>query len=240
MADIFAERLEEITRLVETGPTASNTRDILRLLDGPDVPLAMLEQMKLYSETLPRGHEKPFTPYQRHLHFLWDMFDRTPLSLMVPFSLPFRRLLASKLFAQCGLAFVCEENVRFNYGQLLELGDNVFFNRGCFLDSKGGIRIGDSVALAEDVRIFTHTHSEASHMVREYHPVVIESYAKIYAGVTIMPGVTIGSQAIVASGSLVTKDVPPNTVVAGMPARGVRERHTDGRQGEELDHLWLY
>jgi acetyltransferase-like isoleucine patch superfamily enzyme len=55
-----------------------------------------------------------------------------------------------------------------------------------------------------------------------------------------MPGVTIGNQAIVASGAMVTHDVPPNTVVAGMPARVRRERHTEGHKGEELDHIWLY
>ena len=111
---------------------------------------------------------------------------------------------------------------------------------GVFLDSKGGITIGNYVALTEDVRIFTHSHSESSHIVREYREVVIKDYAKIYTGATILPGVTIGEQAIVAAQSLVTMDVPPNTVVAGMPAKVIRERNTEGRSGDDLDHIWLF
>ncbi len=108
------------------------------------------------------------------------------------------------------------------------------------LDTKGGVILGHSVALAEDVRIFTHSHSEASHIERSYGQVIVEDYAKIYAGATIMPGVTIGTQAIVAAGAMVNQNVPPNMVVAGMPARIIRERKNEGRSGDELDHIWLF
>ena len=100
------------------------------------------------------------------------------------------------MFGACGAAFSAEENVRFNFAQLLRVGDNVFCNRNVFLDSKGGIEIGDGATLAEDVRIFTHNHSEASHLVRTYKKVVIGPYAKIYCGAVILPGVTIGAQAM--------------------------------------------
>ena len=63
---------------------------------------------------------------------------------------------------------------------------------------------------------------------------------KIYTGAIIFPGVTIGEQAIVAANSIVSQDVPPNTVVAGSPAKVVRERKTEGKTGDELDHIWLY
>lgn len=108
-------------------------------------------------------------------------------------------------------------------------------NRGVFIDTKGGVSIGNSVGIAEDVRIFTHSHSEASHIVREYKPVIIKDYAKIYAGAIILPGATIGEQAIVAAHALVAKDVPANMVAAGNPARVVRERKTEGKSGEATD-----
>ena len=73
-----------------------------------------------------------------------------------------------------------------------------------------------------------------------YAPVVIADYAKVYAGAMLFPGVTIGEQAIVAGGAVVTKDVPPNMVVAGVPAKVIRERKNEGRKREELDHVWLY
>jgi len=240
MAIPFAARLSEARELIEQGLDGAGLRRALALCEAPPISEEGLDHLRLYSETLPRAQDAPFTDQQRHLHFLWDMFDRGPMSAVVTFSIPFRRLIARHLFHYCGAAFIAEEQVRFNFGQFISLGENVFFNRGVFLDSKGGIQIGNDVALAEDVRIFTHNHSEASHMERTYAPVTIGSHAKIYAGVTILPGVTIGEEAIVGSGSLVAHDVPPGMVAAGVPARVMRERRTDGRHADDLDHFWLF
>jgi len=240
MANVLEKKLTRIENLIATGLDAAATGEILRLMEGPVLSYDVLDRIMLYNETLPRAADFPYTQQQRYLHFLWDAFDKTVLSLIVPFSIPFRRLIAEHLFKACGKALIAEENVRFNFGQLIDLGDGVFVNRGVFLDTKGGVRIGHSVALAEDVRIFTHNHSEASHIERTYGRVVVEDYAKIYAGATIMPGVTIGSQAIVAAGAMVNQNVPPNMVVAGAPARIIRERKTEGRAGDELDHIWLF
>ncbi len=238
--NIFDRKLEEIENILEAGLDSGGTRRVFGLLEGTGLSEGVLENLKLYSELLPLGCENPFTKEQRYLHFLWDAFDKLPLSLCVLFSIPFRRLIAGRLFGKCGAGFIAEENVTFNFGQRLNLGDFVFFNRGVYLDSKGGITIGNYVALTESVKIFTHSHSESSHIVREYHEVVIKDYAKIYTGATILPGVTIGEESIVASQSLVTHDVPPRTVVAGMPAKVVRERKTEGRTGDDLDHIWLF
>jgi len=240
MEDVFDGTLGQIEAIIKAGLDADGTMRILELLRAPRMPQDILRRAMLYSETLPKAQEAPFTSEQRYLHFLWDAFDKLPLSLIAPFSIPFRRHLAHRLFAKCGKALIVEENVRFNFGQFISIGDNAFFNRNVFIDSKGGVTIGDSVALAEDVRVFTHSHSEASHMERTYAPVTIGDYAKVYSGATILPGVTIGEQAIVASRAMVTKDVPPNMVVAGIPAKIIRERHNEGKTREELDHIWLF
>ncbi len=240
MAELLDQKLKDIEHLIAAGLDARGTSEVLKLLNGPHYSAEVLEELKLYSDYLPLGHDHPVTPEQRYLHFLWDAFDKLPLCLFTPFSIPFRRLIAEHLFKKCGTGFIAEENVTFNFGRYLEVGDFVFFNRGVFLDTKGGITIGNYVALTEDVRIFTHSHSESSHIIREYRGVVIQDYAKVYTGATILPGVTIGEQAIVASHSLVTQDVPPNTLVAGMPAKVIRERKTEGNAGEDLDHIWLF
>jgi len=70
--------------------------------------------------------------------------------------------------------------------------------------------------------------------------VVICDYTKVYSGAMILPGVTIGEQAIVAGGAVVTKDVPPNAVAAGIPAQVTRQRRNEGRSKEQLNHIWLY
>ncbi len=240
MGEIIDQTLAEIQAILDAGPDAEGTGRILKILDGPPYSKGILEELVLYSELLPLGQERPFTPAQRYLHFLWDAFDKLPICLNAKFGILFRRMIAERLFKHCGPGLIIEEHCRFNFGQQISLGDFVFFNRGVFIESKGGVEIGNSVGLAEDVQIFTHTHSEASHIEREYRPVVIKDYAKVYTGAVLLPGVVIGEQAIVAAHAVVGKDVPPNTLVAGAPARVVRERKTTGRSGEDLDHIWLF
>ncbi|MFH0996868.1 MAG: acyltransferase [Pseudomonadota bacterium] len=240
MGKIINNKLEEIGTIIQEGLDSEGVLRILRLLEMPTYSKELIEALTLYPEMLPLAREKPFTPEQRYLHFLWDTLDKLPLCLNANFSILFRRLIAGRLFKRCGSGFTAEENFRFNFGQNLEIGDFVFFNRGVFIDTKGGVSIGNSVGITEDVRIFTHSHSEASHIIREYKPVIIKDYVKIYTGAMILPGVTIGEQAIVAAHAVVTKDVPANMVVSGSPAQVVRERKTEGKSGDELDHIWLF
>jgi acetyltransferase-like isoleucine patch superfamily enzyme len=240
MGTVIHDMLEEVGSIIQGGLDTEGVLRILRLLDVPGYTKELMEGLTLYSELLPLAREMPFTSEQRYLHFLWDALDKLPICLNANFSILFRRLIAGRLFKRCGAGFTAEENFRFNFGQNLDVGDFVFFNRGVFIDSKGGVSIGNSVGIAEDVRIFTHSHSEASHIIREYKPVIICDYAKIYTGSMILPGVTIGEQSIVAAHAVVTKDVPANMVVAGTPAQVVRERKTEGKSGDELDHIWLF
>jgi len=240
MAEVHRQKLRAINRIVRDGLTPASTAEIMRMLGAPPMEIEELTHLKLYCETLPKAEEFPYTDHTRFLHFLWDLFDKLPMCLSVPFSIPFRRLLAESLFADGGRGLVAEENVRFNFPQLLAVGEGVFLNRGVFLDTKGGVEIGDYAALAEDVTVFTHSHGEESHILRTYAPVKVEPYAKVYAGAVLLPGVTVGREAIVAARSVVAHDVPPGMVAAGVPARVVRERRSEGRHGADLDHVWLF
>lgn len=235
----FSERLSVIKEIVDRGLDSEGTRAILEMtgVNAPDA--ATLAGMKLYSEYLPKAAEKPYTEEQRYLHFLWDSFEHAPLAPATNFAFPFRRIIAQRLFLRCGKNF-CAEAIRFNLGQNISAGNDVFINAGTYIDAKGGVTLGDSVGIGEWVRIFTHTHSESNHAERTYAPVVIGDYAKVYSGAMILPGVTIGEQAIVAGGAVVTKDVPPNTVAAGIPAQPIRQRRNEGRRREQLNHIWLY
>lgn len=237
--DSGPERLAAIEQIVQGGLDEAKTHIVLSLIGIPSPGNGFLTEMKIYSEYLPKSEEMTFSKEQRLLHFLWDAFERTPVSLATNFAIPFRRILAKKLFRQCGKNFCAEANVRFNFGQAISAGDDIFINCGTFLDTKGGLFIGDSVGIGEFVRIFTHSHSESDHAKRTYAPVTIKDYAKIYSNSLIFPGVTIGEQAIVAGGAVVTRDVPPNTLVAGIPAKVIRPRKNEGRVREELNHVWL-
>ena len=104
------------------------------------------------------------------------------------------------------------------------------WNHCCYFDSKGSIKFEDYSMITEYTKIFTHSHSESDHIVRSYAPVVIGEHAKVYTNCTVLPGVTIGKGAIVATGSVVTKSVDDFTLVAGIPAKPVRQRKTDGNE----------
>ena len=234
-----ADRLQRAEQIIAGGVDASGAAEILGLIGIDGFPLETLSELTLYSECLPKAVEYGFTDHQRYLHFLWDAFDRCPMCLNAVFAVPFRRAIAKSLFRRVGKNLIVEEGVRFNFGQGIECGDGVFMNRGTYLDAKGGIELRDGSALAEQVTIFTHAHSQSDHVIRSYAKVTVEEYAIIYAGSMIMPGVTIGAEAVVAARSLVTHDVEPGMMVAGSPAKPLHECDHRGRHGAELDHVWL-
>ena len=111
----------------------------------------------------------------------------------------------------------------------LRVGDDCFVGDECLLDLADEIRLEDHVTLAERVIVLTHTnvgyhdHPLQPHFPAMAAPVVIRRGSFIGAAVTILPGLTIGPEAFVAAGSVVTSDVPPRTVVAGVPARRLRD-----------------
>jgi len=111
----------------------------------------------------------------------------------------------------------CGKNIRF--------GKNVFLNCGCFFQDLGGIRIEDDVQIGPGVTIVTINHCLApeDRDVRVTESVTVEKNVWIGANATILPGVTVGENAVVGAGSVVTHDVPPNTVVAGNPAKVIRQ-----------------
>jgi len=239
MGATIAQELAAVERLLDGELGHAAVAQVLERLGAPGFPAHLLPEARLYSEYLPKAAPIGVTPRQRALHLLWDAFDKLPLSVIADFAIPFRRLVAERLFKRCGSDFIADEGVRFNFGQLLEVGDDVFLNRGVFLDTKGGVSLGDAVCLTEWVAVFSHGHSEADHAVRSYAPVVIEPYAKIYSDAIILPGVTVGAEAIVAARALVNRDVAAGMLVAGIPAKPLRARASEGRHGEQLDHVWF-
>lgn len=232
------EALTEVQNIVTN---RMDTNGVIRILEilRCSFPIDILEEMELYAEYLPQNKKGGYTIEKKYLHFLWDVLDKSPMCLVANFAIPFRRILAMKLFKSCGENFIAEENVRFNVPDNIEVGDDVFINKGTFIDSKGGVEIGNFVGIGEGVNIFTHSHLEHDHSLREYKKVVINDYAKIYANATILPGVIIDKQAIVAACTLVNKNVEDNSLVAGIPAKKMRERSNFERNLEELKHIWL-
>lgn len=116
------------------------------------------------------------------------------------------------------------------YKNRLEIGDETWIGQQCFFHAAGGLTIGRSVGIGPGVKILTSQHAEAPRSQAifdaplELKPVRIEDGADIGVGAIILPGVTVGRGAQVGAGAVVTRDVPAYTVVAGSPARVIRER----------------
>lgn len=108
-----------------------------------------------------------------------------------------------------------------NYGKNTRIGNNVFINFGCTLLDLGGITIEDNVMLAPGVKLLSEGHplSPEDRQSLVPKPIHIEKNAWIGANATILQGVTIGENSVVAAGAVVSKDVPANTVVGGVPAK---------------------
>jgi maltose O-acetyltransferase len=109
----------------------------------------------------------------------------------------------------------------------LTIGEDCWFNIGCFFDLVGSITIGSRVGFGHEVMVLTSSHEIGPEARRVgplfVKPVEIGDGTWVGARVVILPGVRIGRGAVIAAGSVVTNDVPANTIVSGIPARVVKD-----------------
>ena len=110
-------------------------------------------------------------------------------------------------------------------GKNIHVGKNVFFNSGCRFQDQGGITIGDGVLIGHNVVLATLNHGINIKKRRVLYPapIVISNNVWIGANSTVVPGVTIGEGAVIAAGAVVTRDVPANVIVCGIPAKIIRK-----------------
>ena len=110
-------------------------------------------------------------------------------------------------------------------GKNIHIGKNVFINCCCHFQDHGGIYIGDGTLIGSHVVLATINHGQNPVERSDNLPAPIRIGKNVWIGSrsTVLPGVTIGDGAVVAAGAVVTKDVPPNTVVGGVPAREIKK-----------------
>ena len=110
-------------------------------------------------------------------------------------------------------------------GPDIRVGRNVFVNQNCTFYDLGGLDIADDVMIGPNVSLITSGHPIEPSRRRDgviAKPIVIERNVWIASGATVIGGVTVGENSVVAAGSVVTRDVPPNSLVGGNPARVIR------------------
>ena len=116
-----------------------------------------------------------------------------------------------------------------DFGKNISLGKDIFINSGCKFQDQGGITIGDGSLIGHNVVLATLNHDlrPSRRADMKPSPIVIGRNVWIGANAIVLPGVTVGDNAVVAAASVVTKDVPANTIVVGSPARVVRDLPSD-------------
>lgn len=141
-----------------------------------------------------------------------------------------RYFVLKSAFKSCGENVIIRRNVIFVYPEYIEIGDNVSLNSGCYIEGGGRVSIGNDVRIAPFVSVISSNHS----FVRKDIPireqgydraqVVIEDDVWLGTKVTVLPGVRVGKGSVIGSNSVVTHDVPPYSVAAGVPAKVIKKR----------------
>ena len=118
-----------------------------------------------------------------------------------------------------------------DFGRNIHIGKNVFINSSCHFQDQGGIYIGDHALIGHNVVLATIDHDLNPYDRRNhYAPIHIGNRVWIGSNAVITKGVTIGDGAIIAAGAVVTKDVPENTVVGGVPAKVIKQIEINGME----------
>ena len=142
-------------------------------------------------------------------------------------AMPERQTILQQLVGQIGQNSIIEPPFYCTYGQNIHIGDRVYLNFSCTILDNNEVHIGHYVMIGPAVQIYTAAHHlQAETRIQGWEvakPIVIEDNVWIGGGAILLPGVRVGRNAVVGAGAVVSRDVPANTVVAGNPARVIRE-----------------
>lgn len=147
-----------------------------------------------------------------------------------PMSFDYRKKLNELFLTKLPESVTIEPPIQIDYGCQVKIADNVFIGNNFAATTYGGLEIDEGAMIATGCTIATVNHDYQDFNIVKGKTVVIKKGAWICSKVTIVPGVTIGEGAVVAAGSVVTKDVPDYTVVAGNPAKLIKLR-TPNKKG---------
>ena len=148
-------------------------------------------------------------------------------NLLLPSDIEGQRGLITRLFGKTSGAFVVTAPFWCDYGYNIEVGANFYTNHNCIILDAAKVIFGDNVFIGPNCGFYTATHpldSERRNLGLEYaHTITIGDNVWFGGGVQVMPGVTIGSNAVIGAGSVVTKDIPGGVLAFGKPCKVIRE-----------------
>lgn len=166
----------------------------------------------------------------KFLHALFLTYIVNDILPIIPFWI-FRKYYLKLLRMKIGKgSFIMKDNYIIN-PNLISVGEYSHINRGCTIDGRGRINIGNSVSISHNVNIITGSHDvQSSNFIGVFKEINISDYAWIGIGATILQGVRLGKGAVVCAGAVVTKDVGDYDIVAGIPAKLI------GKRGKNIEY----
>jgi len=175
--------------------------------------------------------ETKYIPAGSELHLAFHAFSQEALKITAKLNGQYhtpdkvRQMMAELTASEIDESFGMFPPFYTDCGKNIKIGKRVFINAGCQFQDQGGIEIGDDVLIGPQTIIATLNHDPNPEKRGGMIPKPVKIGDKVWLGarVTICPGVTIGEGAIVGAGAVVTKNVPARTVVAGVPARTIKE-----------------
>ena len=151
-------------------------------------------------------------------------FFRNDIINKIP-SRHFRRFVDKMLGARFGKGSFLFRRTEILFPKGLYIGEHSNVGWFSLLDARGGIKIGNNVTVASYSKLITGSHDiDSPNFEAKFLPIIIDDYVWICTGATICQNVHIGEGAVVAAGAVVVEDVPPYTVVGGVPAKKIKDR----------------
>ncbi len=144
-----------------------------------------------------------------------------------PSALEERKSFLKSMLCKTGENFIIEQPFYCDYGYNIEIGENFYSNVNCVILDGAKVKFGDNVFIAPNCGFYTAGHPldvVQRNMGKEYaKPITIGNNVWIGAGVHVLPGVTVGENCVIGAGSVVTKDIPSNSLAVGNPCRVIRK-----------------
>lgn len=167
----------------------------------------------------------------KKLVFLYYRYFSYLFTLLIFISPPFFKKFIQKLiFKKIGKNCLIDYETYFRYPKKISIGNNVSINKGCefyasFQSNNGYIKIGNNVVISPNVKFYaiSHDHNDIN-FCDISAPIIIEDNTWICSNSIILPGVKICKGSVVGAGSVVTRDVPENSIVAGNPAKFIKKK----------------